>query len=160
VRNAPNVAAKAFLPIACRPTAAPSIPCSPMNISKNRSGAAFWKSSVCVEFDTSPSNVTTSGRAASAARASPNAFLVATSSSYAGTFTVAGLVCDNSTDSGLAGVMVIDRCPPSSSIALAASSSLSALPCHPSALARKDTPWPFSVRATMKVGWPDSSASP
>ena len=46
VRNAPNVAANGALPNACRPTAAPIMPCSPMYISKNRSGATFWKSSV------------------------------------------------------------------------------------------------------------------
>ena len=81
VTKAPNVAANAVLPSACNPTVAPSIPCSPMNISKNRSGAAFWKSSVWVEFATSPSSTTTSGRAASAARVSPNALRVAISPS-------------------------------------------------------------------------------
>ena len=79
VRNAPKVAANGRFPSACRPTAAPSMSCSPMYISKNRSGATFWKSSVWVEFETSPSSATTSGRAASAANVSPKAFRVATS---------------------------------------------------------------------------------
>ena len=55
--------------------------CSAMNISRNRSGATFWKSSVCVELPTSPSRTTTLGFAAIAARVSPNAFRVATASS-------------------------------------------------------------------------------
>ena len=55
-------------------------------------------------------------------------------------------------DSGLGGVIVRFRTPPSSSIAAAAWSSDNAFPCQPSALARSDTPWPFSVRATIIVG--------
>ena len=55
-------------------------------------------------------------------------------------------------DSGLGGVIVRLRTPPSSSIAAAACSSDSAFPCQPSALARSDTPCPFSVRATIIVG--------
>ena len=81
VRKAPNVPAKETLPIAWRPTAVPNMFCSPMYISKKRPGAAFWKSSVWVEFATSPSSTTMSGRAfPNAARVSPNAFRVAMSS--------------------------------------------------------------------------------
>src|SRR5207237_441040 len=46
------------------PTAAATICCSAMYISKNRSGAVFLKSSACVEFETSASSTTTSLRAA------------------------------------------------------------------------------------------------
>src|SRR5216117_427147 len=54
------------------PTAAATIFCSAMYISKKRSGATFFTSSECVELLTSASSVTTSPRATlSAASASP-----------------------------------------------------------------------------------------
>ena len=46
VRNAPNVAAKAIFPSACRPVCAPIIVCSAMYIWKKRSGATASTSSV------------------------------------------------------------------------------------------------------------------
>ena len=62
------------------PTAAATSCCSAMYISKYRSGCAFANVSANVEFETSPSRATTSGRAApSAASASPYALRVATS---------------------------------------------------------------------------------
>jgi transketolase len=72
-QNAPScLNAKTILPVRARPTPAASNCCSAMNISKNRSGNAFWNSSECVEFETSPSSTTNSPRhAPSAARASP-----------------------------------------------------------------------------------------
>ena len=70
--NAANVDANGRHPTAWSPTAAAASCCSAMYISKYRSGCAFAKISVNVEFDTSPSRATTSGRALpSAASASP-----------------------------------------------------------------------------------------
>ena len=60
---------------------------------------------------------------------------------------------------GESGRTVSDRMPPSSSIACAACSSLIALPCQPSWSATKETPWPFSVRATIMVGPSAADAS-
>ena len=60
------------------PTAAPTICCSEMYIWKKRSGYASPNFSVKVELPTSPSMATTSGRAPSAASASPKAARVAT----------------------------------------------------------------------------------
>ena len=51
------------------------------------------------------------------------------------------------------------RSPPNSSMACFACCSSRALPCQPSAFARNDTPWPFTVRATIRVGPFPSSAS-
>ena len=80
MRNAANVDANGLQPSTWSPTAAATICCSAMYISKYRSGCAFAKISANVEFDTSPSRTTTSPRAApSAASASPYAFRVATS---------------------------------------------------------------------------------
>ena len=79
-RNAANVEANGFQPTICMPTAAATICCSAMYISKYLSGCAFAKISAKVEFETSPSSATTSPRAApSAASASPYALRVATS---------------------------------------------------------------------------------
>ncbi len=64
------------------PTAAATSCCSAMNISKKRSGYAFWNSSEWVELLTSPSSATTSARAPRAASASPYALRVATFSSF------------------------------------------------------------------------------
>ena len=61
--------------------------------------------------------------------------------------------------SGFGGVIVMFLGPPSSVMAFSASSFDSALPCQPSLLARKETPWPFSVLATTSTGLPASSAS-
>ena len=81
VKNAAKVDANGTRPTTCMPTAAATICCSAMYISKNRSAAAFLKSSACVELLTSASSATTSSRAApSAAMASPYAFRVATGS--------------------------------------------------------------------------------
>ena len=77
--NAANVDANGFQPITCMPTAAATICCSAMYISKNRSGCASRKISAYVEFETSPSSATTSARSPpSAASASPYALRVAT----------------------------------------------------------------------------------
>jgi hypothetical protein len=78
VKNAPNVAANAVLPIACSPVCTPTMHCSAMYIWKKRSGATASASSVYVELPTSPSSTTTSGNiAASHASASPKALRVA-----------------------------------------------------------------------------------
>ena len=80
-KKAANVEANGFQPRALNPTAAASICCSAMYISKYRSGCAFPKISAKVELLTSPSSATTSPRAVpSAASASPYALRVATSS--------------------------------------------------------------------------------
>ena len=80
-RKAAKVEAKGRQPRTCIPTAAATICCSAMNISKKRSGCSLPRMSAYVEFDTSPSRATTSLLApAIAASASPYAFLVATSS--------------------------------------------------------------------------------
>ena len=52
-----------------------------------------------------------------------------------------------------------ERIPPSSSMASPSRSFGTAFPCHPSWSARNETPWPFSVRATMRVGPSAASAS-
>ncbi len=57
------------------------------------------------------------------------------------------------------GVIVSERMPPSSSIAAPSLSAGTALPCHPSWLARNETPWPFSVRAMISVGLSAALAS-
>src|SRR2546427_6767576 len=83
VMNAAKVDAKGTSPRTCMPTAAATICCSAMYISKKRSAAVCLKSSACVELLTSPSRTTTSARAApSAASASPYAFRVASGSRY------------------------------------------------------------------------------
>ena len=58
--NAANVDANGFHDSTCIPTAAATICCSAMNISKKRSGCALPKISAYVEFETSPSSATTS----------------------------------------------------------------------------------------------------
>jgi hypothetical protein len=71
-RKAAKVEANGRQPTRWSPTAAATICCSAMYISKYRSGNALANSSANVEFDTSPSRATTSDRAApSAASASP-----------------------------------------------------------------------------------------
>ena len=81
MKNAANVDANGRSPSTCMPTAAATIFCSAMYISKKRSGATFFTSSECVELLTSASSVTTSLRATlSAASASPYARRVATGS--------------------------------------------------------------------------------
>ena len=70
--NAAKVDANGFQPSTCIPTAAATICCSAMNISKNRSGCALPKISAYVEFETSPSSATTRPSSPpSAASASP-----------------------------------------------------------------------------------------
>ncbi len=157
--NAPKVAANGVLPRTWRPTAAPTMHCSAMYISRNRSGATFWKSSVCVELPTSPSRTTRRGFAAIAARVSPNAFRVAMAPSYVGTWYVQGFGGCGIRSSGFGGVIVMFLGPPSSAMAFSASSLDRALPCQPSLLARKETPWPFSVLATTMTGLPASASS-
>ena len=130
------------MPIACIPVCAPIIVCSAMYIWTKRSGATAATSSVCVEFPTSPSRTTRSAFSpASQASASPNALRVAIASTYVGAGAPAGAPAPTGIHgSGFGGVIVIDRMPPSSSIARSAISGGSALPCQPSLSAISDTP--------------------
>jgi hypothetical protein len=59
--NAANDDANGFHASTCMPTAAATICCSAMYISKYRSGCALAKISAYVEFETSPSSATTRG---------------------------------------------------------------------------------------------------
>src|SRR5208283_5031082 len=86
VKNAAKVDTKGIFPLQAKPNAEPTIFCSAMYISKNRSGKAFLNSSEYVELLTSPSSTTISGNCGNILfRALPYAFLVATGfpSSYA-----------------------------------------------------------------------------
>src|SRR4029453_13338254 len=81
VRKHANVDANAIAPRAARPIAVPTMTCSAMKFWKNRSGNAFSKRSLNVEFLTSASSETTrESTAPSAASAVPHASRVATCS--------------------------------------------------------------------------------
>ena len=154
VMNAANVEAKGTSPRTCIPTAAATICCSAMYISKKRSGATFLKSSACVELLTSASSTTMSARARpSAASASPYALRVATGSVYvlSSGFRAGGRVAGVQ-GSGLLVGNVRDATAPSSARASFACSGSRALPCQPSLSSRNETPFPLTVFATITVG--------
>ncbi len=105
-----------------------------------------------VEFATSASITTTSGRTASAASVSPNALRVGIASAYSGSRTAPPFTEGAIPASGLRTEITASRGPPSSAMARSASSGESALPCQPSAFSRNETPWPFSVFAITIAG--------
>src|SRR5208337_172011 len=79
VRNAAKVETKGIFPLQAKPNAEPTIFCSAMYISKNRSGKASLNTSAYVELLTSASSTTISGNWGNILfKALPYAFLVAT----------------------------------------------------------------------------------